>query len=105
MSIPAGAAGRGERNGWTGDAAFGSECTLMHSFIHSFIHTLIHSFIHALTHTYSHTHTHTHGAGESEMYDFDTAAFFSRYIDQLLDSQCPNGELGNGVPAAGSNTR
>jgi len=25
MSIPAGAAARGERNGWTGDAAFGSE--------------------------------------------------------------------------------
>ena len=25
MSIPAGCAGRGERNGWTGDAAFGSE--------------------------------------------------------------------------------
>lgn len=25
MSIPAGAAGRGERNGWTGDAAFASE--------------------------------------------------------------------------------
>ncbi len=25
MSIPAGCAGRGERNGWTGDAAFGAE--------------------------------------------------------------------------------
>lgn len=39
MSIPAGAAGRGERNGWSGDAAF---------------------------------------ACESETFDFDTAAFFSR---------------------------
>jgi alpha-L-rhamnosidase len=65
MSIPAGAAGRGERNGWTGDAAM---------------------------------------AAESELFDFDTAAFFSRYVEQVLDSQCPDGELGNGVPPAGSNT-
>ncbi len=65
MSIPAGAAARGERNGWTGDAAM---------------------------------------AAESELFDFDTAAFFSRYIEQVLDSQCPDGELGNGVPPAGSNT-
>ena len=41
MSIPAGAAGRGERNGWTGDAAF---------------------------------------ASESESFDFDTGAFFSRFL-------------------------
>lgn len=41
MSIPAGAAGRGERNGWAGDAAF---------------------------------------AAESECFDFDTGAFFSRYV-------------------------
>ena len=56
MSIPA---GRGERNGWTGDAAF---------------------------------------ASESECFDFDTAAFFSRYLEQLTDSQAPNGEIGGGCP-------
>jgi hypothetical protein len=44
MSIPAGAAGRGERNGWTGDAAF---------------------------------------ASESECFDFDTAAFFSRSVQNV----------------------
>jgi hypothetical protein len=44
MRSPAGAAGRGERNGWTGDAAF---------------------------------------AAESESFDFDTGAFFSRYLGQV----------------------
>ena len=63
MSIPAGAAGRGERNGWTGDAAF---------------------------------------AAESESFDFDTAAFFSRYVEQIADLQGPTGELGGGVPNAGT---
>lgn len=63
MSIPAGAAGRGERNGWTGDAAF---------------------------------------ASESESFDFDTGAFFSRYLAQVADAQGPNGEVGGGVPAQGT---
>jgi hypothetical protein len=63
MSIPAGCAGRGERNGWTGDAAFGSE---------------------------------------SEMWDFDTGAFFSNYLAQLVDAQGPHGELGGGVPNQGT---
>ena len=63
MSIPAGCAGRGERNGWTGDAAFGSE---------------------------------------SECFDFDTGAFFSRYLEQVVDSQAPDGAIGGGVPNQGS---
>lgn len=63
MSIPAGAAGRGERNGWTGDAAF---------------------------------------AAESEAFDFDTAAFFSRYLSQVADAQGANGEVNGGVPNAGT---
>ena len=50
MSIPAGAAGRGERNGWTGDAAFGSE---------------------------------------SECFDFGTGAFYSKYLEQVVDQQGP----------------
>ena len=62
MSIPAGAAGRGERNGWTGDAAFGSE---------------------------------------SECFDFGTGAFFSKYLEQVVDQQAPNGEVGGGVPNQG----
>ena len=63
MSIPAGAAGRGERNGWTGDAAF---------------------------------------AAESESFDFDTGAFFARYVAQVADYQGANGEIGGGVPNAGT---
>ena len=63
MSIPAGAAGRGERNGWTGDAAF---------------------------------------AAESESFDFDTGAFFSRYLGQVADQQGANGEIGGGVPNQGT---
>ena len=63
MSIPAGAAGRGERNGWTGDAAF---------------------------------------AVETESFDFDTGAFFARYLAQVRDAQALNGELGSGVPDQGS---
>lgn len=58
MSIPAGAAGRGERNGWTGDAAF---------------------------------------ASESESFDFGTGAFFTKYLEQVVDQQGPNGEVGGGV--------
>ena len=63
MSIPAGAAARGERNGWTGDAAF---------------------------------------ASESECFDFGTGSFFSRYLEQVADSQGPNGEIGAGVPSQGT---
>ena len=63
MSIPAGAAGRGERNGWTGDAAFGSE---------------------------------------SECFDFDTGAFFSRYLEQVSDSCGEQGEIGAGIPNQGT---
>ena len=63
MSIPAGAAGRGERNGWTGDAAFGSE---------------------------------------SECFDFDTGAFFSRYLEQVSDTCGQHGEIGAGVPNQGT---
>ena len=60
MSIPNGAAGRGERAGWTGDSAF---------------------------------------ASESECFDFDTGAFFTQFLGQLRDGQCPDGTIGSVVPA------
>ncbi len=63
MSIPAGAAARGERNGWTADAAF---------------------------------------ASESELFDFDTGAFFKHYLAMVVDAQAPNGEIGGGVPDQGT---
>ena len=60
MGIPNGAAGRGERAGWTGDSAF---------------------------------------ASESECFDFDTGAFFSQFLGQIRDGQCPDGTIGDVVPS------
>lgn len=59
MGIPAGAAGRGERAGWTGDAAF---------------------------------------ASESELFDFDTAAFFTQFLTQMTQLQCTDGTIPSCVP-------
>jgi hypothetical protein len=39
---------------------------------------------------------------ESEMWDFDTGAFFSNYLAQVVDAQGPHGELGGGVPNQGT---
>jgi alpha-L-rhamnosidase len=60
MSIPNGAAGRGERAGWTGDSAF---------------------------------------ASESECFDYDTGAFFTQFMGQIRDGQCPDGTIGSVVPS------
>jgi len=57
--IPQGAAARGERTGWTGDAAF---------------------------------------ASESELVDFDTGAFFSQFLAQIQQLQCPDGTVGSCIP-------
>ena len=59
MSIPAGTAARGERTGWTGDAAF---------------------------------------ASESELFDFDTAAFFSQFLKQMKELQCADGTIPSCIP-------
>jgi alpha-L-rhamnosidase len=59
MSIPAGAAARGERTGWSGDAAF---------------------------------------ASESELFDFDTGAFFSQFLVQIQQLQCTDGSIGSCIP-------
>lgn len=59
MSIPAGAAARGERTGWSGDAAF---------------------------------------ASESELFDFDTAAFFTQFLTQIQQLQCTDGSIGSCIP-------
>lgn len=37
-------------------------------------------------------------AAESEMFDFDTAAFFIQYLGQLRDSMCQDGSIPNVVP-------
>jgi alpha-L-rhamnosidase len=59
MSIPAGAAARGERTAWTGDAAF---------------------------------------ASESELFDFDTGAFFTQFLTQIQELQCTDGSIGSCIP-------
>lgn len=59
MGIPAGTVARGERTGWTGDAAFGSE---------------------------------------SELFDFDTAAFFTQFLAQLQQLQCSDGTVPSCIP-------
>lgn len=62
IGIPNGAAGRGERAGWTGDAA---------------------------------------AACESEMVNFDGAAFFTQYLDQIGDLACDaDGTLSNCIPGS-----
>ena len=97
MSIPAGAAGRGERNGWTGDAAMGSESEL-------FVRPQDRHCVPSVTVCWPQDAATDFVVGSVCPQDFDTGAFFSRYVEQLLDSQCADGELGNGVPPAGSNT-
>jgi len=59
MGIPAGAAARGERTGWTGDAAAGSE---------------------------------------SELFDFDSAAFFTQFLAQAQQLQCTDGTIPSCLP-------
>ena len=59
MSIPAGTAARGERTGWTGDAAF---------------------------------------ASESELVDFDTASFFTQFLNQIQGLQCSDGTVASCIP-------
>jgi alpha-L-rhamnosidase len=59
MGIPAGTAARGERTGWTGDAAF---------------------------------------ASESELFDFDTGAFFAQFLQQLRQLQCADGTVPSCIP-------
>ena len=59
MGIPAGTAARGERTGWTGDAAF---------------------------------------ASESELFDFDTAAFFTQFLAQIQQLQCGDGTVPSCIP-------
>ena len=63
MGIPAGAAARGERTGWTGDAAF---------------------------------------ASESELFDFDTAAFFTQFLQQIQELQCSDGTVESCIPQTDS---
>ena len=59
MGIPAGAAARGERTGWTGDSA---------------------------------------AASESELVDFDTAAFFTQFLTQIKQLQCSDGTVASCIP-------
>lgn len=59
MGIPAGTAARGERTGWTGDAAF---------------------------------------ASESELVDFDTAAFFTQFLTQMQQLQCADATIPSCIP-------
>jgi len=59
MGIPAGTAARGERTGWTGDAAF---------------------------------------ASESELFDFDTGAFFTQFLGQMKQLQCADGTVPSCIP-------
>jgi alpha-L-rhamnosidase len=59
MGIPQGTGARGERTGWTGDAAF---------------------------------------ASESELFDFDTAAFFTQFASQMQELQCSDGTIPSCIP-------